>query len=275
MLAPGKSFPLRLMFGLISMAANVSPVRRSCVLMKTCVTKSAVTGGSDGPQPRAVAIRRARSFFAIWLLRGMIAALLMTGCGMSSDVSTPISTGSTAPSGRSQLYRVPSGSMEPTLPIGARVVVKEGGPTVGAIVVFHPPEGAEQQECGPKSYALRPGGAACDAPIPKEDTGVSFIKRVVAGPGDEIYVQDGYVYRKADGSGEFVREQDSHVRACGSSPECNFPVSIKIPARHWFMMGDNRGESDDSRFYGPVPTAWVVGVATDRVLRPPYMSTTR
>jgi hypothetical protein len=29
------------------------------------------------------------------------------------------------------------------------------------------------------------------------------------------------------------------------------------------MMGDNRGESDDSRFYGPVPTAWIVGIATD------------
>ena len=30
-------------------------------------------------------------------------------------------------------------------------------------------------------------------------------------------------------------------------------------AGHWFMLGDNRGESDDSRFYGPVPTSWIIG----------------
>ena len=35
---------------------------------------------------------------------------------------------------------------------------------------------------------------------------------------------------------------------------------IKIPAGEWFMMGDNRGESDDSRFWGPVPTSWITGV---------------
>ena len=45
------------------------------------------------------------------------------------------------------------------------------------------------------------------------------------------------------------------------SPECNFPTPIKIPAGHWFMMGDNRGESDDSRFWGPVPTGWIIGEA--------------
>ena len=37
--------------------------------------------------------------------------------------------------------------------------------------------------------------------------------------------------------------------------------AIRIPADHWFMMGDNRGESDDSRFWGPVPTGWIVGGA--------------
>lgn len=38
---------------------------------------------------------------------------------------------------------------------------------------------------------------------------------------------------------------------------------MKTPVGHWFLMGDNRGESDDSRFWGPVPTAWIIGTATE------------
>jgi signal peptidase I len=162
-------------------------------------------------------------------------------------------------------YRIPSGSMEPTLAIGQRVLVNRigmslGEPSVGEIAVFHPPVGAEQQECGPVPHTVKLGGAACDFPLPKEAS-VNFIKRVVAGPGDEIYIHQGHVFRKAGGKGPFVAEKDSYIRPCGTSPECEFPTPIKIPAGHWFMMGDNRGESDDSRFWGPVPTGWIIGQA--------------
>jgi signal peptidase I len=44
-------------------------------------------------------------------------------------------------------------------------------------------------------------------------------------------------------------------------PQCSFPTPIKVPPGHWFMMGDNRGESDDSRFWGPVPRSWIIGDA--------------
>lgn len=163
-------------------------------------------------------------------------------------------------------YRIPSGSMEPTLAVGQRVLVNRIGmdftdPHVGEIAVFHPPEGAEQEECGPSPHVIRLGAAACAEPVPKQDSSVNFIKRVVAGPGDEIYIKEGHVYRKAAGKSQFVREKDSYIRECGASPECNFPIPIKIPAGHWFMMGDNRGESDDSRFWGPVPTGWIIGQA--------------
>lgn len=162
-------------------------------------------------------------------------------------------------------YRIPSGSMEPTLAIGQRVLVNRigmdfGEPHVGEIAVFHPPEGAEQEECGPAPHVIKLGEEACAAPVPKESS-VNFIKRVVAGPGDEIYIKEGHVFRKAAGKSQFVREQDSYIRPCGESPECSFPKPIKIPPGHWFMMGDNRGESDDSRFWGPVPTGWVIGAA--------------
>jgi signal peptidase I len=163
-------------------------------------------------------------------------------------------------------YRIPSGSMEPTLIKGQRVLVDRLGmdfdkPHVGEIAVFHPPEGAEQEQCGPVAgLAPKFGGAACDNTNPVKAS-VNFIKRIVAAPGDTIYIKEGHVYRKAAGASKFVREHDPYINPCGGGAECNFLTPIKIPAGHWFMMGDNRGKSDDSRFWGPVPTSWIIGDA--------------
>jgi signal peptidase I len=158
-------------------------------------------------------------------------------------------------------YKIPSGSMEPTLSIGQRVLVNRigmdfGGPSVGQIVVFHPPDGADNEQCG----ASHAPGEACAAPVDKKSD-VNFIKRIVAGPGDEMFIKEGHVYRKAKGTSQFVKEKDSYIRECAPGSDCSFPKPIKIPAGHWFMMGDNRGESDDSRFWGPVPTSWIIGEA--------------
>jgi len=156
-------------------------------------------------------------------------------------------------------YKIPSGSMEPTLTIGQRVLVNRlamtiNGPHVGEIVVFHPPKGAKEQRCGPTHYEVSPGGAPCDQTNP-EKAGENFIKRIVAGPGDTIYVKEGHAIVNGK------RESDSYIKPCGGVRECNFLTPIKIPAGRWFMMGDNRGESDDSRFWGPVPTSWIIGGA--------------
>lgn len=156
-------------------------------------------------------------------------------------------------------YRIPSGSMLPTLAVGQRVLVNRIGmdfsePHVGEIAVFHPPKDAGQEVCGPNPHVIKLGGAACAQPEPTR-SGVNFIKRIVGGPGDVISIVEGHVIRNGK------RESDNYIRPCGSAPECNFPTPIKVPPGHWFMMGDNRGESDDSRFWGPVPTGWIIGGA--------------
>ena len=154
-------------------------------------------------------------------------------------------------------YRIPSGSMEPTLTIGQRVLTNRlaGNPGLGDIVVFHPPAGANPDNpiCGNPNQG--PGHAqACGKPVPRESN-QTYIKRVVGLPGDRISIVNGYVIRNG------VREKASYIEPCGGVPECNLPKPITVPPGEYFMMGDNRGDSDDSRFWGPVPSKWIIGTA--------------
>ena len=147
--------------------------------------------------------------------------------------------------------------MEPTLDVGQRVLVNRflyrfSDPSIGDIVVFHPPTGAESgaNACGVR----RPSGAACSEPTPDEAE-VNFIKRIVAGPGDRLKIVDGHPVVNG------VQAEEDFIRPCSPGGECNLPTEITIPEDHYFMMGDNRGESDDSRFWGPVPRDWIIGKA--------------
>jgi signal peptidase I len=154
-------------------------------------------------------------------------------------------------------YRIPSESMVPTLEVGQRVLVNRigarfGDPEVGDVVVFHPPAGAEADNtCG---GGPPPSGQVCARPT-EEKADVNFIKRVVAGPGDRLAVRNGRVILNGE------RQQEGFIRPCGGGEDCNFPREITVPADHYFMMGDNRGASDDSRFWGPVPREWIIGGA--------------
>jgi signal peptidase I len=169
---------------------------------------------------------------------------------------------SAAVSGVTTRIPLTSPSMLPTLPVGGtvRVVIAQGfKPTIGEIVVFHPPAGADPATpiCGNRDEGAG-HAAACDEPVLRESTRLTLIQRVVAGPGDRIMISGGHVIRNG------VREQDSrYTEPCGAAPSCNFPATITIPAGDYFVLGDNRRASDDSRLWGPVPRAYIAG----RVLR--------
>ncbi len=155
-------------------------------------------------------------------------------------------------------YQIPSQSMEPTLDVGQRVLVNRflyhfSDPGIGDIVVFHPPTGADNGgECG------EPHGPreACDMPTP-ERSSQNFIKRIVAGPGDELSIRNGHPVVNG-----VAKTDEPYVNPCSlGDSRCNMPKPIVIPPDHYFMMGDNRGASDDSRFWGPVPRDWIIGKA--------------
>jgi len=155
-------------------------------------------------------------------------------------------------------FQIPSASMKPLLVEGERVLVNRmsysigGDPSVGDVIVFHPPDGADSgaDQCGvePKPSRVCPEGT--DTPSEQ-----NFIKRIVAGPGDELYIEDGHPVVNGE-----IAEED-FIRECGGGSSCNFEDPITIPDDQYFMMGDNRGASDDSRFWGPVPQDWIIGKA--------------
>ncbi len=122
-------------------------------------------------------------------------------------------------------------------------------PRVGDIVLFHPPAGAADNRCGnpPKR------SAACASPYGGADTSARFVDRVVAVGGDRISFRRGRVVR----NGEL--ETRKNIPKCGRAAGCSFPRAITVPEGHVYVVGDNRDESDDSRFWGAVPIDQVLG----------------
>jgi signal peptidase I len=163
-------------------------------------------------------------------------------------------------------YVIPSPSMLPTLEVGQRVLVNRfshrvgGDPKINEITVFMPPSGAERDmhQCGvagegPSNEGGPLSRRSCSRPTPGASS-KTYIKRVVGMPGDQIAVQAGRVVR----NGKQVPEP--FAAPCGGGSECDLKP-IVIPAGHYFLMGDNRGNSDDSRYWGPVPRGQIIGRA--------------
>lgn len=168
-------------------------------------------------------------------------------------------------------FRIPSGSLEPTLLIGDYIVVNKykyglrlpvihtklfniAEPTNGDIIVFRWPP----------------------------DEHIDYIKRVIGKPGDHIQYNNkilringieakqdfiGYetVIDETGGSRKVEKRQETingvkhniYIHPEQADPD----VDLVVPAGHYFVLGDNRDDSSDSRFWGFVPEANIVGRA--------------
>ena len=193
----------------------------------------------------------------------MIAGLAVSaGCGSTDHKPAPAAetfadtdkgpSGDMSEGPRIAALRIPSEGMEPTLHVGDIIVFDlraydRRPPQVGDVVVFHPPTGADENRCGHMPIS----GQACSLPT-KRRTGQRFTKRIVAGPGDRLRIRGGRVLRNGK------RQREPFARPC-QREGCDFPKEIVIPQGMYFMMGDNRSASDDSRFWGPVPKTWILG----------------
>jgi signal peptidase I len=161
-----------------------------------------------------------------------------------------------------QAFYIPSGSMEPQLHVNDRVVVSRTAyrlhdPNRGDIVVFPSPI-AE-----PEHHGLVDGVVddVLDALAVGDRGDDELIKRVIGLPGEEIEARDGEVLI----DGEVLREPylPADVRTEDFGP-------VKVPKGRVFVMGDNRGNSHDSRFsdIGTIDIDDLVGRAIARVWPP-------
>ena len=135
-------------------------------------------------------------------------------------------------------FYIPSPSMQPALRPGDRVIVDKlryrfADPRRGDVVVFDKPANA--------------GGSA---------EVKNLIKRVIAVPGDEIEARQGVVYR----NGEILVEPYLQP----GTVTTDIPRQRLPPDRYW-LMGDNRTVSEDSRLFGPVAASVLTGRAIARV----------
>jgi signal peptidase I len=163
-------------------------------------------------------------------------------------------------------FRIPSESMVPTLSKGQRVLVSRvnyhlSEPDRGDIVVFKPPVGADTNpgNCGVPDFSPTEMDRPCPRSI-EEKSKQNFIKRVVALPGDRLKVERGRVYIDGKLQEEPYIERE---KTCENNLDsiCNLSTEITIPPDQFFMMGDNRGYSADSRYWGPVPREQLIGQA--------------
>ncbi len=149
-----------------------------------------------------------------------------------------------------QAFKIPSGSMENTLAIGDYILVNKF--IYGIEIPF------TGRNLFPLRNPRRGDIAVFEYP---EDPSRDFVKRVIGLPGDRIQVIDKKVFVNGK---PYVNpheiHKDSAIIPAGVNPRDNTGV-ITVPAGSYFMMGDNRDQSYDSRFWGFVKIGRIKGLA--------------
>ena len=102
-----------------------------------------------------------------------------------------------------------------------------------------------------------------------DTTTKDLIKRVIGLPGETVEARDGQVVINGQPLDEPYLERDVETRGAichtETKPGCQGPDKIVVPADSYFVMGDNRANSRDSRFIGAIPDSRIIGRAFVRV----------
>jgi len=166
-----------------------------------------------------------------------------------------------------QAFYIPSGSMIPTLEVGDRVFVNKfvyllSDIDRGDVVVFENPNPDEVPDRGPIDGFLHWLGEGIGLAQPENE---DFIKRVVALPGETIEIRDDVVLIDGTPIDEPYLTREALQRSG------DFPTT-QVPSGNLFVMGDNRGNSADSRYgLGFVPVDKVIGRAFVIVWPPSHL----
>jgi signal peptidase I len=155
-----------------------------------------------------------------------------------------------------QAFKIPTGSMENNLLIGDHLLVNK-------MVFAHTASGAERAAM-PVGEIKRGDVIVFKYP---EEPDRDFIKRVIGLPGETLEVREKKVYIDGQALNEpYVHFLQPLTSASEYSEVTSYDVRerygpVKIPADHYFMMGDNRDNSQDSRYWGFLPRELVKGKA--------------
>lgn len=147
-----------------------------------------------------------------------------------------------------ELYKIPSGSMIPTLLVGDRIVVVKYvyGPRLPFVSVRLP--GIREPKIGDIVVFKSP-----------DDPNKSFIKRYIAGEGDTIEIKNG----KLLVNGKVVEDPPA-LRRVYYYNRGDYGIEgkpITVPKDSYFVLGDNSASSKDSRYWGFVPKNYLIGKA--------------